>query len=211
MTRKEEIKNELLEIAPYLAKLNLTHGFTVPKDYFQELPESVMEELSPLASLKKSKAFSIPENYFESLPDLVMDQIRAEEEAVAEVAPTPVPQAAPQPNWLDELINSIAVFFQPKYALRLAGIALVVAAGFFVFNNSGDNIVPGDDPIAGVDPLEVYGLSVDDLDDDDLAFLLEGDDTDADLEDLDELDEEALDQLLDELDDISGDDLEGLM
>lgn len=207
MNRKEEIRKELEGISPFMASLNLQVGFKVPKGYFAELPDMVLESVSPLAEIK-AQPFTVPENYFQSLPDLVLDQIKAEAE-VAAVVNEPVTSSAPQISWLDELINSVAVFFQPRYALRLASVAVLVIAGYFFMKNTTD---PNDTLAqAEVNPLEMYGLSLDDLNDDDLAMLLSDDPlSDTEQQRLDEI-EPLLDELLNDLDDIGDEDLEEFM
>ncbi len=202
MIHNEEIRKELEEIAPYLAQQDLQLGFKVPKGYFEELTETVLESTSPLAELKKEPAFKVPANYFESLPDLVLE--RAAPKPVQERVPEVV--SSPQPSWLDELFNSIAALFQPQYALRLAGVAALVIAGFFVFNNLNSNV---EAPVLAEaeQPLLEYGISLDDLTDDDLALLLS---EDTGEEGLDEL-EPYLDELLDDLGDLDDEDLEDFM
>jgi len=171
MNRKEEIRNELAEISPFLAGLNLQSAFKVPKGYFAELPETILESVSPLAELKKAPGFSVPKNYFESLPDLVLDRV-APKQVTETVAETAKPATTPSSNWLDDIINSIAVLFQPRYAMRLAGVAVLLVAAFVFFHNT-DN--PNKGTIAGteIDPFEEYGISIDDLSDEDVDVMLE--------------------------------------
>ncbi len=171
MNRKEEIRNELAEISPFLAGLNLQSAFKVPKGYFAELPDAILESVSPLAELKRAPGFSVPKNYFESLPDLVLDRVAPKQvtETVAEVAK---PAATPSSSWLDDVINSIAFLFQPRYALRLAGVAVLLVAGFFFLQNpdsSSEGTLAGTD----LDPFEEYGINIDDLSDEDVDFMLE--------------------------------------
>ncbi len=202
MNRKEEIRNELEQIAPYLASLNLRPAFKVPKGYFGELPDSILESVSPLAELKKEQTFKVPQNYFESLPDLVLAKVAPEEEITVTA-----PVSSPSTNWLDDIINSVALLFQPRYALRLATVAILLVGGVLFLRN-GVNTDPALASLDFVDPLEEeFGLSLDDLDDDDLAFLLTGEITN---DHIDELEDSDLDQLLDELDELSDEDLEGV-
>lgn len=206
MNRKEEIRNELAEIAPFLAKLELQMAFKVPKGYFNELPETILESVSPLAALKKEPAFTVPKNYFESLPDLVLERVTPKP-ATETVAP-PAP-AAPQSSWIDDLINSVALLFQPRYALRLATVAILLVGGLFFMQQQGT--VDGGLAEAEVDLLEEYGISLDDLNDDDLALLLDGETEETSLDNLDDLDESLLDEMLENLDELSDEDLEGLL
>ncbi len=191
MNRKEEIQKELEGISPYLAGLQLRPGFKVPKGYFDELPDTILESVSPLAALKKEQAFKVPANYFESLPDLVLDRVQPSRDT-EEVA-TPAP--APQSSWLDDLINSVAVLFQPRYALRLATVAILLVGGVLFMQNLNET----DSSLAGTDPVE----AVDELTEDDLAVLFD------DLEDVEN--EDLLDEMLEELDELSDEDLEGIL
>lgn len=203
MNRKEEIRKELEGISPFVAGLDLQPAFKVPKGYFGELPDMVLESVSPLAEIK-AQPFTVPKNYFQSLPDLVLDQIKAEE-----VVEKPVVATEPQTSWLDELINSVAVLFQPKYALRLASVAVLVIVGFFFLKNTGNEVTSLAQ--ADINPLEMYGLTLDDLNDDDLAMLLSDEPlNDTEQERLDEI-EPLLDELLNDLDDLDDEDLEEFM
>jgi hypothetical protein len=204
MIHNEEIRKELEEIAPYLAQQDLRLGFKVPKGYFEELPEMVLESVSPLAELKQS-TFKVPANYFESLPDLVLERVAPK--PVQETAPEPV--RTPQRSWMDELFDNIAAFFQPRYALRLAGIAVLIIGGFFLlqnnFNNNGEVILAE----AEQNPLQEYGISLDDLTDEDLALLL----ADAPGEVSGNASNPTLDELLNtiDIDDLTDEDLEEFM
>jgi len=207
MNRKEEIRKELAEISPFLAELGLRPAFKVPKGYFEELPETILESVSPLADLKKASAFSVPKDYFASLPDLVLDRVapKHDTETIAE----PVVKV-PQSSWLDELINSVAVLFQPRYALRLAAAAVVLIGSFvFIQNYNATN----NNSLAAVDNniIEAYGISLDDLDDDDLSFLLEGEIAETELNLDEDLDDATIDELLNDLDEISEEDLKGFL
>lgn len=44
MNRKEEIKKELEELSPNLAKLKKGNPFRVPANYFEQLPDQIMEQ-----------------------------------------------------------------------------------------------------------------------------------------------------------------------
>lgn len=44
MDRKDEIKQELEEISPLLAKLKKDNPFEVPANYFERLPDQIMEQ-----------------------------------------------------------------------------------------------------------------------------------------------------------------------
>lgn len=205
MNRKDEIRKELEEIAPFLAGLEVKSAFKVPKGYFDELPDTILESVSPLAELKSEQAFKVPKDYFKSLPDLVLEKVTPR----PEVAVAEEPVASPQSGWLDDLINSIAVLFQPRYALRLATVAILLIGGlvFIQVQNSTDGTLAQVD----IDPLEEeYGISIDDLNDEDLAILLSDSDLGSEENATDNIDQ-LLDDMLENLDDINDEDLESLL
>lgn len=204
MNRKEEIRKELEEFAPFLARLENKMAFKVPKGYFDELPEGVLESVSPLNALKAKEAFSVPVNYFESLPDLVLEKVQPKQDTEA----VPVLSPEKSTNWLDELINSIAMLFQPRYAMRLAAVAILLIGGVFLIQNIENNSSAIAD--AEVDPLEEYGLTIDDLTDDDLALLLSDVNIEESMENPENIDA-LIDHMLENIDDISDEDLESLL
>ena len=204
MNQKEEIRKELESISPYLAGLELRLAFKVPKGYFDDLPDTILESVSPLADLKAKKTFKVPANYFESLPDLVLSKVAPQQEV--EVVKNP------QPNWLDDLINNILALFQPRYALRLATVAIILIGGFIFLQKGANNTDPSlasNDTVL-INPLAEYGISLDDLNDDDLALLLNDNNTSFDIDET-KIDDRLLDQLLNDLDEISDEDLIGLL
>jgi len=68
MTNWEEINNELLEIAPNLAKLKKRESYRSPEGYFESLESEVKQSLG-------SKEYSVPEGYFENLRLDVEEQV----------------------------------------------------------------------------------------------------------------------------------------
>lgn len=53
MDRKDEIKKELEELSPILSKLKKENPFEVPSNYFQQLPNQIMEQ-AKLTPVEKS-------------------------------------------------------------------------------------------------------------------------------------------------------------
>ena len=91
MKNKDELRDELNELSPFLAKHE-----------------------------HKDLGFRVPKDYFKSLPDEVMKLIREE--------------AAPaKRSWLDDLTVLLQGLFQPRYALVLASVAVLVVAAVYVF------------------------------------------------------------------------------
>ncbi len=84
MNRRKEIQDELLSLAPTLAKTDFADPYYVPAGYFESFPQLILgrikkedenltpkqelEAISPLlAGMKKSMPYSVPDNYFETL------------------------------------------------------------------------------------------------------------------------------------------------
>jgi hypothetical protein len=90
-----------------------------------------LESLSPFLAKMKAKQgeMQAPENYFQSLPDQVLEQLRMETKA------TPATVAKPHTTWLEELTNSIAWLIQPRYAMALGAVLVLVVSGFLVWRN----------------------------------------------------------------------------
>ena len=94
MKRREEIREELEQLSPLLAK---------------------MKEEDP--------GFRVPENYFQQLPDEIM--ARMEQEKSQEASPSI------QASWWDQFLHSLQFLLQPRYAMALAAILLLIVAGIW--------------------------------------------------------------------------------
>jgi hypothetical protein len=92
METREDILNELNEIAPKLASLHKTSTYHVPESYFDEFRHIMMERVllgevkhelksvAPvLSSISKSNTKPAPANYFNSFSDNIVQKIRANE------------------------------------------------------------------------------------------------------------------------------------
>jgi hypothetical protein len=92
MIRRKDIHDELLDLAPELAAVPAVTPYRVPSEYFEMLPEMIMQHirqepvpsanddptrLSPLLSVTpKSLPFDLPHGYFDTLPELIMSRIK---------------------------------------------------------------------------------------------------------------------------------------
>ncbi len=103
-----------------------------------------LNELSPLLSkLDKGEGFQLPPRYFEKLTLEVLQKAKAESTSVETV-----------PQWQQTISNIWAAIWQPKMAMGLATIALLVVATTFFFNKGSE-----------VDPLaELSSISDEELD-----------------------------------------------
>ncbi|MCP9750519.1 hypothetical protein [Ferruginibacter sp. HRS2-29] len=92
MTSNKEISAELLSLSPTLAAIPNTNVFSVPDNYFNELPANVLQLLQPDQPLSFSKAatpaMSVPEGYFDGLASSILNKIKsqAEETVVEEIS-----------------------------------------------------------------------------------------------------------------------------
>ena len=155
-----------------------------------------LKELSPfLAKMKRENAFKVPKNYFESLPDKVLEQVR----------PQPVTQQTPQISWFDRLIDSFAVLLQPRYAVGLATVAILLVAGVFYMQKSADPVVNPDaslaqyisDNIDDFDADMIYEWSIASGNSEDLPDNSTSDPTDIYIDEIiDGLDDSDLEKLL---------------
>jgi len=94
-----------------------------------------LEKLSPLLNQMKEEGtgMRVPENYFKNLSNEFFDSLEPENPVVDT-------QVKGQVSWIDELINSISWFFQPKPALAFASVLAFVFAAWFVFNQPETSI-----------------------------------------------------------------------
>jgi len=87
MTSNKEISAELLSLSPTLAAIPNTNVFSVPDNYFNELPASVLQLLQPDQSFSFSKAgipsMTVPEGYFDGLASSILSKIKSQAEETA--------------------------------------------------------------------------------------------------------------------------------
>ncbi len=90
-----------------------------------------LERLSPFLLRQKDKpeGFEVPKDYFKSLPDFVLEK----------VAEKPAFTQEQSPNWLDNLTVLFQSFFQPRYVLAVASVALLLVAGIYFSSSSETN------------------------------------------------------------------------
>lgn len=79
---------EIAALSPLLQQLNRNNLYSVPKGYFEELPENItdgakaielvneeLENLSPMmSSLKGKNVYTVPSDYFERLPETILER-----------------------------------------------------------------------------------------------------------------------------------------
>ena len=91
-----------------------------------------LEELSPrLLKLKEQgEAFRLPDHYFQSLQAQVFEKIQAEERAEDSS------QALPGSNWLNQIMEQLQVLMQPRWAISLATLALLIVVGIGLYQQN---------------------------------------------------------------------------
>ena len=157
-----------------------------------------LKNLSPFLWEQKGKpeGFDVPGDYFKSLPDDIFAKLNEHPQTMVEE----------KENWLDQLLQSLQYFFQPKYALAYATVALLLIAGFYFSN---DTTADGNHPIAASElltemPDEILDTYIsENIDDFDETILAEQlvDNIERPLNDLEiENDEALMDELIDDLD-----------
>ncbi|NRB52954.1 MAG: hypothetical protein HRU41_35160 [Saprospiraceae bacterium] len=123
MSEREDILNELKDIAPELAKFK--------------------EEQS-------GTGFEVPPRYFKDLQQVLMQEVKAEmdKQTVAKGA-----------AWWESLLQGLQALLQPKPALALATIALLVAAGIW-FSQSNTRLPQAGPAMAlNEDEVEAYVMA----------------------------------------------------
>ena len=158
--------------------------------------------------MKKKNSFKVPENYFAELSANVWEEVQKDKVVVEKVRPV-----STTPNWMEQVIQSISVLFQPRMALSLASVTVLILAGVFWMNNQSNQQLLADQDLTIEETTNYLAANLDDFDTDllmeiemdesDLANIYEYDldfeeeDLDAILNDLlDDIDEDALDELL---------------
>ncbi|HMR42196.1 MAG TPA: hypothetical protein PKC40_00110 [Saprospiraceae bacterium] len=127
-----------------------------------------LESLSPfLRKLKeKETGMQAPENYFKELPDRVLSQIR--EEIRTKAAPQ-----KPGSSWVDNCIQYIQWFLQPRAAVAFGVVLLGIIAGVIFWNYEKTTPAP---PIAAMEEVsseELYDYLESNIEDFDSELLLE--------------------------------------
>ena len=72
---KNNIHNEIKEIAPMLAGMDKKNPFVVPKGYFSSLENRTLDSLGKKSTLTNST----PEGYFDTLTDQILERVSQEE------------------------------------------------------------------------------------------------------------------------------------
>ncbi len=166
-----------------------------------------LEGLSPfLSELKKQQNFQVPDQYFEQLPDDLMARIKRE--AAAESTPSA------SISWLDQLVATLSALMQPRYAMRLASVAVLILAGLFIFRSMPDNEGLEGNGLAALSDDEVHEYISQNIDDYEAEWIPDFDtaENESDLSEEEEAENAELDVYFDEIiDALDDNDLEDLL
>ncbi len=157
----------------------------------KEIKEELKNHAPLLSGLsKKQEGYKVPEDYFARMEADLWEQIKPATKTVTE--------AAPQTSWLDGLIQQISWLLQPRMALQLASVALLILAGFFMMNR---NATTQPDVLADLTADEASEYLLANLDEFDTESLIELGFEEADFSAIDEalFEDAEVDDLLDEL------------
>ena len=154
-----------------------------------------LEELSPrLLKLKEQgEAFRLPDHYFQTLQAQVFEKIQTEESAAG------TRQALPGSNWLNQIMEQLQVLMQPRWALSLATVALLIAVGIgWMYQQNQDSRQNLNTELAKLDQQTLDAYIQDNLYEFDTETLMEFASKKESQLNFDEMNPEELDQYLDE-------------
>ena len=168
-----------------------------------EIQDEIKQIAPGLQKLEHRQNFKVPEGYFDGLSDEILRKVRTADGPV-EAKPT-----APQKSWLDVLAGQLAALLQPRMAMQLAAIALLIAAAVWIWQRPATDTSPA---LATTDASELdaqevgnyIAAHIDEFDTDLLYEMVLAKDeiTDAGeglLDDV-ELDDQMIDDILEDLD-----------
>jgi len=97
------------------------------------MKKEIKEELNNHAPLlagmsKKPEGYKVPDDYFARMEADLWEQLKPETKTVTE--------STPRTSWLDGLIQQINWLLQPRMAMQLASVALMIVAGFIFWNRT---------------------------------------------------------------------------
>lgn len=129
-----------------------------------------LEELSPmLAKMKKQpEGFSVPDDYFAKMETDIWDLVQPEDPIVA--------QAPSQTSWLDNIIQQIGWLLQPRMAMSLASVAILIVAAIMLLPNADTADVNALAGLTADDATDYMAAHIDEFDTETLIeFAMESD------------------------------------
>jgi hypothetical protein len=74
---KNTILEELKDIAPYLVEVGIKTPYSVPKGYFEQLPEVILDKASiGLIPNSATKGFQVPDQYFNGFASKILQRVK---------------------------------------------------------------------------------------------------------------------------------------
>lgn len=156
MDKRNEIREELNELSPFLSKLkDKGDGFTTPVNYFDSLSAEIMQK----TGLNKQK----------------------------------------QPGIWEQFINSLHLLLQPRYAMALASLAILIVAGLYFLkpNTTNSSFQP---IMAELTTEEIGDYITSHIDEFEMELLVEAEEEEVEIPVEQQEMEEYLDNIIDEID-----------
>ncbi len=175
---------------------NIYYAMSEKEDILKEL-QDIAPELARFKEEQVGTGFQVPPRYFRDLTQVVMNEVREDLQDQTSTLTKPS-------GWWQDLLASIQNLIQPKPALALAFIGLLLAVGFWFgqSNTALDTVNPNF--AMNNDDLEAYVLAnIDDFETDLLMDMY----AETFPEEEEQITEENLDELLQEMDDEDFEDL----
>ncbi len=150
-----------------------------------------LEQLAPhlLKMKEQGDVFRLPEGYFQRMQKEVLEKVQAGSQ----------PVAAKNIGWLDRLLEPFQFLFQPRWALSLATIALLITLGaVWLYQNQPATESALSVELAKLDPESLDAYIQANLHEFDTETLLEFASNQENQPNFEDLTPEELDQYLDE-------------
>lgn len=145
-----------------------------------------LDALAPsLSKMKKEEVFKVPEHYFSNLSEQVLKELDLETEEVV---------VKKQPYWWRQLMDNLMALMQPRIAIGLATLALLLVSVFYL-TNSGVEMQTSLVELSSEEAGDYILEHIDDFEDDLLYEIA----LETDLLENDNLENQELDNYLDEI------------
>lgn len=161
MNRSAAIKEELAQMNPVMVQWPFHMPYRVPRGYFENLTEIILEQSLAGLSVHKTRVYDVPDHYFQELPASIMANIRRNEveEELEEVAPLlhtvsrkmpysgiAIPSFNMEAVMERAAVNEVPVIQMPvrksrrwlQYASAAVVTGVIVAAAFIYNGNTTD-------------------------------------------------------------------------
>lgn len=90
MANRQQIVTELSSISPFLAEMEFTNPFSVPKGYFNTLPQVICETIRDtdkiLPEFENENPYQVPRDYFDQLSENILSTIKNTETPENEIS-----------------------------------------------------------------------------------------------------------------------------